>query len=311
MPSSALRVFAFSLLCLSLTHCEIAGDKRDGSPIDDSVLMAFFFSEQYALNSEDDRDFLSKFYGRVLAATPDSTFDAWANPELGCDYSANLGVDVGMRRYLDIGAIALLGGTASVDLQRFGISNSTGVAYQLSGFLGFGTRTLSTQGRGEAARYSQAFSIPEGGGNIEVRTGSTDAEAFRLASPEFPSEGNGDYNLVLQRGQAIHIDYTAPAGTSYVSVRIKDGSNRAEADITCYGTPNGRISIPATALNTFRPGTDGIFELDFVHANLRRNVARVKESIIVSSTRHFQGTIEYYDADNVLRTAELGLVEIR
>jgi hypothetical protein len=311
MPSSTLRALFAFVFFISLTGCELAGEKRDGDPIDDSVIMAFFFSEQYALNSADDRDFLSKFYGRVLAATPDSDFAAWSNPEPGCDYTANENVNVGLRRYLDIGGIALMGGEVALDLGRFGMTGSTGIAYQYSGFLGFGTRTLATEGRGLAARYNQAFTIPEGGGGIEVRTGSADAAPFNLASPEFPSEGNGNYNLVLERGQPIYVDYTAPAGTSYVKLRIKDGSNRNDADITCHGTPSGRITLPASALNTFRTGTDGIFELDFVHASLRRNVARVKESIVVSSTRHFQGTIEYMDSDGVLRSAELGLVEIR
>lgn len=307
------RTFALGLLFFAFSACELAGKKRPTTVGDDSVLMAFFFSTQYALNSQADREVLSSLSGRVVAATPESTFAQWSKPKNVCQYTVNLGVEVGLRRFLDLGSISVLTPQGAVELVRHPLGSAAdGTAYELRQFLGFGDHQLSLEGRGQAGRFTQDFQVPgDLGRAIQVRIGSPSAPAVTLATPEFPQPGEPNYVVVLERGQPHFVDYEAPSGSTYVRLRLSDGSSRDEADITCFGPPNGRIEIPSNALNTFRTGSDGILELDFMHVSLKKDVARVKESIVLSATRHFQGTIFYYDENDIQQRGQMGLIQIR
>jgi hypothetical protein len=315
-PSSKTRTL-FMLSSFVFIHaCEIGGEKRD-IPQEDSVIVSYFFSDQYATDNDEYRDFLSFFFGAVVAASPNSSMNLWISPPNGCYYSSSYigsaSREVGIRRYLDIGTLRLKAGTDSpLDLNKTPRND-----YYFPQALQTGAHTLISPGmRNGSLAFNHAFEVAEKGGGIQVYTllpedGEYVAIEQPLASPATPAETDANYRIVFNRMTDNAVSFEAPPGTDYVRLRLRDGSNTNAGDVVCFGRPGEAIFINRGVLFSFRTGTQGHMELDFVKSHALRDVSRLKQGQILSTMRHFQGTFEYNNADGIKVTDNVGLIEFR
>ncbi|MEO5668395.1 MAG: hypothetical protein ABIR96_10070, partial [Bdellovibrionota bacterium] len=284
---------------------------------DDSALVSYFFSDQYATNDVAYRDFLSFMFGAVVVAAPSSSMELWTSPPSGCYLSSTFNnvasSNVGVRRFLDAGNITLeaTNGTPQ-ELSKNETHN-----YFFPTALVSGSYTIRSPGmKNGALAYDQSFEVLPKGGGIKVYTflnpgeGATPTEQ-PLASPATPVAGNANYKIIFNRLSTNVISFQAPAGTNYVRLRLRDGSNTAGGDVTCFSKVDEPMLVEQGVLYTFRTGTQGHMELDFVKTSEISDVNKLKHGTIISSMRHFQGTFEYTNRDGIKVTDNVGLVEFR
>ena len=314
--SRALSLVLTLSLFFSLGACEITGEKRVPSG-DDSILVSYFFSDQYAINDNDYRDFLSFYFGGVVAAAPTSSMELWTAPPTGC-YSTSAFINaasnnVGVRRLLDVGTLSLKDSSDAVhDLSKENDNN-----YYYVKALTPGSYTLLSPGiKSGALAFEQSFDVLEKGGGIKVYTWLTNNTTTppveqALASPAVPAPADANYKVIFNRLTTNVLSFQAPEGTDYVRLRLRDGSNTSGGDVTCFAKIDEPLVVQQGALYSFRTGSQGHMELDFVTSSTIQDVSRLKRGSVVSTMRHFQGTFEYTDANGIKVTDNIGLVEFR
>jgi hypothetical protein len=314
--SRALSFFLTLSLFFSLGACEITGEKREPGG-DDSVLVSYFFSDQYAINDNDYRDFLSFYFGGVVAAAPTSSMELWTRPPTGCfSTSSFINVasnNVGVRRLLDVGTLSLKDPLGAVQA----LSKETDNNYFYVKALTPGTYKLLSPGiKSGALAFEQGFDVLEKGGGVKVYTWlSTDTSTppveQALASPAVPAPTDANYKVVFNRLTTNVLSFQAPEGTDYVRLRLRDGSNTSGGDVTCFAKTDEPLVVQQGALYSFRTGTQGHMELDFVTSSTIQDVSRLKRGTVISTMRHFQGTFEYTNSNGIKVTDNIGLVEFR
>lgn len=298
-------IASFSLLT---SACEINGAKRDTKD-ESAVIISYFFSDQYAINSEKYQALLPVFSGATAASDPNGTLQYWTAPPSGCyptpDFSNFAATQVGIRRLLDIGELSL-----QTPESTFPLGHTSDNFYYTFSPLNSGVHTLVSPGLSNGAlTYRQDFDVLETGDSIAVYDlNNPTAPPQTLSSPAVPAETD---RVIFNRLTTSIIGYNAPAGTDFIRLRLRDGSNTAEGDITCFAKPNETLVVPEKSLYSFRTGEQGHMELDFVTVSVRNDVERLKEGAIVSAMRHFQGTFEYEGEDNIKITESVGIVEFR
>jgi len=309
----------FPLLTLSLfiSACEIGGEKRNIES-EDSILVSYFFSDQYAINDEFYKNLFSFVYGGMGVANPKSSTNFWTRPPNGCALSQNLDAyqwqQFGLQRLLDVGALSFEDSSQNRESLKFNALNSI-MSYYFINPLAEGVYKLISPGvKGGALKFEQEFEVLGSGSNIKVHRFDSSGNlqsSTPLASPEIPNEGDPDYHIILDRLSNNKVSFSAPAGTAYTKLRLKDGSNTSGGDITCFVQPDEVLLVPKGALYTFRTTTQAYMELDFVSVSEIENKSRLAHGIFISSKRHIQGTFEYSDKEGVKHTENVGLVEIR
>jgi hypothetical protein len=314
--SRALASFLTVSSFFALTACDIIGEKRTVEG-DDSVLAAYFFSDQYASDNVSVRDFFSFSYGAVIAAAPTSNMDLWISPPSGCYYTVSFqnaaGGNVGIRRFLDVGTMDVLDSAKrSFEVKK----DENGNYFVLQALLPGNYKFKSAGVKNGALAFEQDFTVPEKGGGLKVYAFLNPADTSQvteqvLTSPALPLTTDPSYKVVFNRMAMNVVSFQAPTGTEYVRLRLRDGSNTAEGDVTCFAKPDEPLRIDNGVLHTFRTGVQGHMELDFVQSSQLSNVPKLKWSTIISSMRHFQGTFEYKDKDGIKHTENVGLVEFR
>lgn len=306
---SRLRHFYFLPMALLLFSCEInQGGKRDVKS-DDSIIISYFFSDQYAIDSDFHQQLFPIFSGAMAAAEPNASLDLWKNPPSGCyftnSFTSAASSKVGIRRLLDVGELRLKAGDTSVPL------NQTNDNYYFSyASLTSGDFTLLSPGvKNGVLEYEQNFKVLETGGNIKVYdVNNAEEEPRALASPAVPADGD---RIVFNRFTSSVIGYDAPEGTDLIKLRLRDGSNLSDGDITCFAKMGETLVVPEGSLYTFRTGEQGHMELDFISISSKVNVPRLRESTIISAMRHVQGIFEYQNEDGVDMTENVGILEFR
>jgi hypothetical protein len=304
-------------LSLFLSACEVGGEKRKIES-NDSILVSYFFSEQYAINDEFYRNLFSFIYGGIGAADPKSSTRFWTQPPSGCVYSQQLDTyqwqQFGLRRLINAGTLYIEDSAlARQELKLNGLESI--MSYYFLSPLQAGVYKLISPGvSGGALQFQQNFTVLNSGSNLRSHRYDSQGnlvESRSLASPNIPDENDPSYRIILDRLSHNALSFSAPEGTDYVKARIKDGSNTSGGDITCFAQPDEVLLIPKGALYSFRTTTQAYLELDFVKVSSVSNVNRLKHGIFVSATRHIQGTFEYTDKDGVKHTENVGLTEIR
>jgi|GEM_PF-2370764 len=318
---SSFVLLASSLAALSA--CEIGTEKRV-LPQDDSALVSYFFSDQYAINETAYRDYFSFFFGAVIVADPSSNMELWTNPPSGCFRTSDFGIvasqNVAFKRRLDAGNLRMetLPGIFS------SLNKDRAHNYYFSDALAPGAHSLRSPGlKNGALKFELPFDVLEKGGGIKVYTFLEPGENATpteqpLASPDIPAPGDSNHNVVFNRLSNNVISYNAPAGTDYVRLRLRDGSNTPgsgsrtpDGDITCFAKPDEPLVVPLGALYGFRAGPLGHLELDFVTSSQIKDVAKLKLGTVISTMRHIQGSWESVNQEGISITLDVGLIEFR
>jgi hypothetical protein len=314
--SRAGSLFLTLSLFFSLGACEITGEKREPGG-DDSVLVSYFFSDQYAIDNTDYRDFLSFYFGGIAAAAPTSSMELWTSPPTGC-YSTSSFINVassnvGVRRLLDVGTLSLKDPTNAVHAMSKENDNNY---YYVKALTPGSYKLLSPGIKSGALAFEQSFEVLEKGGGIKVYTWLTNDTSTApieqaLASPAVPAPTDPNHKVIFNRLTNNVLSFQAPAGTDYVRLRLRDGSNTSGGDVTCFAKIDEPLVVQQGALYSFRTGSQGHMEFDFVSSSTLRDVSRLKQGTVVSTMRHFQGTFEYTDSNGIKVTDNIGLVEFR
>jgi hypothetical protein len=314
--SRASALFLTLSLFFSLVACEITAEKREPGG-DDSILVSYFFSDQYAINDDDYRDFFSFYFGGMAAAAPTSSMELWSSPPTGCfSTSSFINVasnNVGIRRLLDVGTLSLKDPSNAIHA----LSKENDHNYYYVKALTPGPYKLLSPGiKSGALAFEQSFEVLEKGGGIKVYTWltnntNTPPVEQALASPAVPAPADANYKVVFNRLTTNVVSFVAPSGTDYVRLRLRDGSNTSGGDITCFAKTDEPLVVQQGALHSFRTGSQGHMEFDFVTSSTINDVSRLKRGSVISTMRHFQGTFEYTDTNGIKVTDNIGLVEFR
>jgi hypothetical protein len=91
------------------------------------------------------------------------------------------------------------------------------------------------------------------------------------------------------------VNYQDHARTQLVRLTIEDNTSNASNWIVCYGRPDSGIYIPIGALAGMRATTEALLTLDFVMVDVRKDIPRMKESFVVSYSRHYHGRRDLND----------------
>jgi hypothetical protein len=284
------KIILGALLFVSVA-CKINHDP-DASSEPTASIVSYFISEQYQFGSARELAAgLSGFYGRAMVATVDSTFAHWRQPPMGCRYAGNDVVAVSGTRALNIGPLILKdshGFTVGIE------PSSDQYIFQYLGLLDAGAHSLAAPGLSGTPAISQSFNVLASGANIVLNSSVYTAPEV-LSSPKIPSNSGDPSNdldnfyVGIARSADLSVSYKAPEGTSYVRATFSDGSSNAAYQIVCYGSPTGPIQVPAGAFSQFRATADGLLTIDFVSVSFRADISRIKESIVISNTRHIHG----------------------
>jgi hypothetical protein len=290
-----------------LASCELMSQRKPLDPEPSkNIIMTYFISNQYPTSDENISAQLSEFFGAGISADPISSFANWVNPRMTCDYGGTFGIGVVPKRPLYLGNLVISHGENSASIEP----STTDYSWSFTGSLPASDYQLHPVGVNETASFTQTFKILEPSASVLTYIGNLQAPAFQVPSPTIPTAGNNNFDLHISRGQPFIVKVNAAPDTSYLRVRIRDGSNRATGDVLCYAKVGDNISIPPTLMSTFRTGTDGIIEIDQIHISQLKNAARVAESIVVSTTRQIHGTIEFLNNNNELERLEIGKLHI-
>lgn len=318
----ARNLTAFSL-CVLLFACE--KEKRaTGEGASGLIAVGYFNTVQVAISTMDEmsqnlRQGLSFFTGRVMIAQDGSNLDAVVSPPLNqCLLSVEEQVAMSVLRNANVGDLIVRstegGGQATVPKNKspdFGFDAGGAV-------LGFGGAfQIETTGVNGSRAYQQDFRIPPMAAGLKMRGASWDfsdpahpkpmVREFNLPTPVYRDLQESDV-VVLDKTKDMFIDYTAPEGTTYVKVTLNDGagwvpSSNPYGNVTCYGSPTGPIWVPAGTLNNFKSSADAMAYIDFVSVSRKTDIPNVKESVILSVTRHMHGFRDF--------KTESGNVELR
>ncbi len=303
-----LRAALFCSIALLISACEINGGKRDIKN-DDSIIISYFFSDQYAIESEFYQKKLSLFWGAMAAADKTGNLRLWKAPPSGC-YFTNSFIpiadgNIGIKRRLDVGELKLSFADTS-----FPLAQTKDNFYFTQTSLVPGSYSLKSPGLNNGVlKYNQVFSVLPKEANIQIYNfENSSAPPQSMASPEVPAE---DDRIIFNRFTTSIIAHEAPEGTDYIRLRLTDGSNTAEGDITCFAKPAEALTVPNGALYSFRTTEQGFMEVDFVKIFSVTDIPRVSDSTVISTMRHFQGLVEYKDENGVKITNNVGIIEFR
>lgn len=303
-PNLKPSTIGLAFILLVVSACKVAGSgPRPQSTGSENVVMNYFSTTNYALRIGQSFELASAMSGMMglsMVAPNDSSFNNWSNPGGKLLYSQNDGLSFSPQRVLDVGEINLAGPTSSV-LNK----NEKNMSYSLSGRLEPGPYTLSIAGVQGSLSYDQEFRVPDMGSNIRITSGSNDE--LPISSPDIPSPNDPGYLIVIDKTAPLRISFTPPRDATYVRVQISDGSGQPEGEIIKFGSLDSDIVIPAGAMNYFRSTEDGSIFVDFVSVSLRKDIPKIKESLILSSTRHLHGVVDFY-LDQYKQTARFGVV---
>jgi len=292
-------------LLFLFSACEINQGRKSELKSDDSIILSIFFADQYATTSPSLRDFFSTFHGTIAAAENFGNLRLLKSPPTLCDYSVNYRNDytgeMGLKRLLDVGELKVKTGDNPLPLRK--IDNY----YDLDVDLERGANSLQSPGvKNGVLNFEQSFQVLESGGNIRIfEKDDANAPVQNLVSPEIPEETD---RILFDRNKAYIVQYDAPTGTQYVRVRLRDGTSRAEGDISCFAKLGENLEIVEGALYGFTSGNLGHMEVDFITVSTRTDIPRLQESSIISTMRHFQGTFTYQNG-NKKETLPVGVVE--
>ncbi len=292
------------LLIFTLTSCEQARTPTVETP--ESIILTYFLSTQVATEDNELNSVLSEFFGSGLTATPDSSVALWTQPESLCDYSENFFLEIQPKRYLPLGELELSRGTESVRIP----AHSSDYSWGFSGRLSPGIYGLMPDGANGTARFQQSFEVLPSTDGIEVFSGNLANPAFPLPSPRIPASDDPHFELQFSRSQPLMLRAEAPENTDYLRLRLRDGSNRNMGDLTCYAKADETISISPSLLGSFRTGSDGLLQVDFISVSHLQNTARVQDSVVVSVTRQLHGSLEFLNNNQQLQKLELGRLTI-
>ncbi len=303
MYSRCFGILSFFILA----SCELMSQRQPTKEEPSkNIIMTYFVSNQYPMSDDNIASQLSEFFGAGISADPVSNFSKWVSPRMTCDYGNTFGVDVIPKRPLYLGSLIVSHGENTVSIP----ASQSDYSWGFTGSLPPADYDLHPQGVNGTASFTQTFSIVAASTSILTYIGNLQAPSFKVPSPTIPTSGNADFDLHLSRAEPFIVKITPSAGTSYLRVRIRDGSNRASGDVLCYAPAGSNISIPPSLMSTFRTGTDGIIEIDQIAISHLTKTARVNESIVVSTTRQIHGTIEFLNSSNQLERLEIGRLHI-
>lgn len=310
------KLAAFSMLLL--TGC-LGSEKRatpDNGP--EKPSFGFIQSLQYAItsttmNASVIREYLSFLQSRVIVASADSDLTNITAPAAGCLFEVEDGVNLGAIRYLDVGDFKLRGADIGEKVfDKNPTPNAT--SYSVPNFLltlGSAYQIETTGVNGQLA-WKQDFLVPAAGANLGLhQTFNNQNYDFALPSPVLYSPIRDADRALINRLTDFKITYTAPAGTTYVKAHLNDGGGGASANrygnVVCYGDPNGSITVPGGLLANFKSTADGLLTLDFVAVNRRTDISRVRESAVISVTRHHHGRLDL-DTPSGKATIQFGVL---
>ena len=305
---SLMRKFYASCVCvgivLFISSCEIRkkGAKSEPSYGEQgkAAVISYFILEQAAISNSEfqqERGLLSFLLGRGLVVSETSTFQKWYSPSVGCKkYSAD-GPSVSLIRSLDVGDLIMRDpGGSEVKIEK----NKSEFYFSALGMLNVGRAALSTTGSNGSFVISHNFNVPDMGAQIEIE-GVQSQIKKRLPTPRIvaePSNPNQDpdnYYLSLNRSEAYRLSYQAPASTNFVKLTIQDNTADAANWIVCYGEPGSDIFIPQGTLGAMRATNEALLTLDFFSVDTRFDLPRMKESLVLSYSRHYHGRRDLND----------------
>lgn len=300
-----------------LSNCKIADEKREVEQ-NDAVLVSYLFSNQYAITEPAYKNHFSHLYAGVAAANPETSATYWIKPPSGCNFTQLISekqtTSLGLRRLIDAGELRIEDKSSKKYPLKFNSLKSLD-SYSLSTVFAPANYKLYSPGvENGALKFTQNFKVLGLGSELTLHNFDRSNNLIAstpLASPQIPAPEDASFRLIFDRQSHNVISFNAPAGTSYVKLRLRDGSNLPEGDITCFSKPNDFMVVHIGALNTFRITEQAFMELDFVNSNEITDVNRLKRGIIVSTTRHIQGTFELRDTEGNKHTRFIGLVEIQ
>jgi len=277
-----------------LSGCKIAGE-RAVKPTEEQQLAVFNIIEveQWALSSFDFADMISLISGYAFVGTKASTYENRINPAYGCMYASDDLESVEKKYTLDIGELRITGD--SFDNEVLPKMKDSHIFGKIGRFPN-GIYNLTNGGNSQGSfKFEQDFKILEQGSKIKVTSGTVNS-AQELPSPDFVDFADPRYVAVLEKGQDVKVEFSAPADVSYVKVTLSDNS-KSGTDIVCYGNNTDPIIIPAVGLSYFRTTNDAVLYVDFVHANRKTDAQGLKESIVLSFVRHVHGLKDFDLAD--------------
>ncbi len=303
----------FALTTLSLlmfnVGCKIAGSKRPIEVAESTTVMSYFVAEQYRIETPGYQtganlsDAMSSLYGVAFVADSDASFSNLTQPDFGCEFSSGTSLLFQPKRAVDIGSFRISGfGLNEVEVPK----DNENVSQSIYGTLPEGQYTLKNQGINGNLAFSQDFTIPRAGDSVILNSG--DQAAQPLSTPVLPVVDDPYYTVTIRKTQALTVNFRAPPEATYVRVRISDGTSKQEGTVTCYGPVDSPLTIPRGAMNYFRSTEDGVFYLDFVTVSAKTDVNKIKESVIVSYSRHIHGLVDFY-IENVKQTAHFGILK--
>ncbi len=291
-----------------LSGCKIAGSKRPVESTSSTTVMSYFVAEQYKIETPgyptgaNLSDAMSSLYGIAFVADSEASFSNFTQPSFGCEFSSGVGLLFQPKRAVDIGSFRLSGfGLNEVEVPK----DQENVSQSIYGTLSEGSYTLKNQGINGNLAFAQEFVVPKAGEQIKVLSGNQPVQA--LSTPILPSVDDPYYTVTVFKTQALTLEFKAPPTAQYVRVRISDGTAKQEGTITCYGPADSPLTIPRGAMNFFRSTEDGVLNVDFINVSYKNDVNKIKESVIVSYSRHVHGLVDFF-IDDVKQTAHFGVL---
>lgn len=276
------------LVFIAVTGCKIA--KEDPAISTKASIVGYFINQQSAISSsvpyDDDysaRDIWSLFFGRMYLSTPEASMDNVVSPEMKCQRAAQAEVRFKINNVMDPGTLTLIGSSGQLEIPKY----EADYAFQLVGFLGFGPLKLRSSGNSGTLDFVQDLNVPSPGQALKVSSG-----AYNNQPVPSPNIDNASV-IRIQRSAGAQISFTASAfagpETHYIKVMLGDADN-PDSDVTCFAPVQSPIQIPASATERFGISNRGFLRVDFVNASMRRDIPRVRQNLILSSSFHMHGT---------------------
>jgi hypothetical protein len=300
------------ILFFSFQACKIAGSKRPTDEQPQTTVMSYFQSEQYRFETPGNTfgnaltKALSSLHGVAFVAnTAEASFSNLVSPKADCFYANGEGLIFEPKRSVDIGTFRLSGyGLNEVEVPK----EKDNVSQSFYGSLQPGEYQLENSGVQGSLSFSQSFKVPGAGSQFKIYSGDNPAQD--LATPYVVGESDPSYLVTVNKTKALTIDFVAPPEATYVRIRISDGTSNQESNVTCYGPTNKPIQIGAGGLNFFRSTDDGVLYIDFVNISLKTNIDKIKESVVVSYSRHVHGLVDFYFED-LKQTMHFGVLRFQ
>ena len=289
--SKQRNFFLINLAALSLftTGCKVAGtSKRPTETPNQNVVMNYFSNTNFAIRlsgSFDLANAISGFSGLSMVGEAESSFTNWSSPPDRCIYTANDGLLFSPQRVIDVGDIQLFGSGVKL------FEKSERHTYYTNGRLDAGRYSLDVAGVQGNLAYKQEFIVPEVASEIELTSGSY--PPVLISSPDVPRPNDPGYLVTVNKTENLRIKFRAPRDADYARIQISDGSGQSEGEVVCFSPLDKEIFIPGEKLSYFRSTDDGILYIDFVSVSLRKDLEKIKESLVLSTVRHIHGTMDF------------------